>query len=183
MCSHMGVIMTKYDKYNLAALYLLFALQCLPCPAKEYHIDSQKQFDALSRTAFLAGDSILFKRGVRFNGMFAPLRNGTEEAPIRIEVYGSGEGPRINSYGKHLAGVFLQDPSYWEVNGLEIANTDGTDKACFRKEELPLTRFSKTIYSSSRDRGHGASAPTGLARHFTTISTSTFRPTSRTPTP
>ena len=123
-----GVTVTKHNKYNLTAFFLLFALLCLPCLAKEYHIDSQKQFDALSTTAFLPGDIILFKRGVQFNGMFAPSGNGTRQAPIRIDVYGYGQRPRINSHGRHIAGVFLQDPSYWEVNGLEITNTDGTDK-------------------------------------------------------
>jgi len=118
----------QYNKFNLAAFLLLLALQCLPCRAKVYHIDSQQQFDALRGTAFLAGDRILFRRGAQFDGMFAPSGIGTAEAPIRIDIYGQGERPRINSYGKHLAGVFLQDPSYWEVNGLEITNTDGTDE-------------------------------------------------------
>jgi len=122
-----GVIVTKYNKYNLAAFSLLFALQCFPCLAKEYHIDSQEQFDSLSTTVFLPGDTILFKRGVQFNGMFAPSGNGTGQAPIRIDVYGCGERPRINAHGEHIAGLFLQNPSYWEVNGLEITNTDGTD--------------------------------------------------------
>jgi hypothetical protein len=128
VCFQIGATVTKYNKYNLAAFFLLFALPCLPCPAEKYHIDSQEQFDALGTTVFLPGDAILFKRGVRFNGMFAPSGNGTEQAPIIIDAYGNGERPRINGQGKHIAGVFLQDPSYWEVNGLEITNTDGTDK-------------------------------------------------------
>ncbi len=121
------ITVTTHNKYNLAAFFLLFALPCFPCLAEEYHIDSQKQFDALSTTVFLPGDTILFKRGVQFNGMFAPCGNGTEQAPIRIDVYGYGQRPRINGHGKHLAGLFLQNQSYWEVNGLEITNTDGTD--------------------------------------------------------
>jgi len=118
----------QYNKYNLAALLLLFTLECLASLAAEHRIDSQKQFEALSGTTFLPGDSILFKRGVQFDGMFAPLGNGTGEAPIRIDVYGHGERPRINGHGRHLAGVFLKDPSYWEISGLEITNTDGTDE-------------------------------------------------------
>ena len=123
-----GVTVTKYNKYNFAAVFVVFALLWAPCLAEEYRIDSQEQFDALSTSAFLAGDTILFKRGVEFDGMFAPSGNGTERAPIRIDVYGRGERPKINSHGKHVAGVFLQDVSYWEVNGLEITNTDGTDE-------------------------------------------------------
>ncbi len=96
--------------------------------SKVYHVDSQKQFDSLKTATFLPGDTILFKRGVQFDGMFAPSGKGTARAPIKIDVYGTGERPRIDSGGKHLAGLFLKNPSYWEVNGLEITNTDGTDE-------------------------------------------------------
>jgi hypothetical protein len=65
---------------------------------------------------------------MQFNGMFAPSGKGTEQAPIKIDVYGSGKRPRIDSHGKHPAGLFLKNPSYWEVNGLEITNTDGSDE-------------------------------------------------------
>ena len=95
--------------------------------SKVYHVDSQKQFDSLKTAAFLPGDTILFKRGMQFDGMFAPSGKGTEHAPIKIDVYGAGERPRIDSGGKGPAGLFLKNPSYWEVNGLEITNTDGSD--------------------------------------------------------
>jgi len=117
----------RYCRYGFAAFLLLFALQCVPCLAREYRVDSQERFDALATTAFLPGDTILFKRGVQFDGMFAPSGKGAEQAPIRMDVYGHGERPRIDSHAKHLAGLFLRNPSYWEVNGLEITNTDGTD--------------------------------------------------------
>ncbi len=118
----------KHDNHRRAALVLLVALQSLPCLAREYHVDSQKQFDTLGTMAFLPGDAILFKRGVRFKGMFAPSGDGTKRAPIRIDVYGEGERPRIDGHGSHIAGLLLRNPSYWEVNGLEITNTDGTDR-------------------------------------------------------
>jgi hypothetical protein len=98
------------------------------CIAKVYHIDSQKKFMDLKTATFLPGDSILFKRGKQFNGMFSPLGTGTEKESIRIDVYGQGERPQINAKGQNKAGLLLQDPSFWEVNGLEITNTDGTDK-------------------------------------------------------
>jgi hypothetical protein len=69
----------------------------------------------------------LFRRGVRFDGMFAPAGKGTEKAPIRIRVYGGGERPRIDAKGEHRAGLLLRDPAFWEVDGLEITNTNGTD--------------------------------------------------------
>lgn len=96
--------------------------------SKIYHIDSQKQFDFLKTVEFIPGDTILFKRGVQFEGMFAPSGKGTKRAPIKIDVYGAGERPRIDSGGKHPAGLLLRNPAYWEVNGLEITNTDGSDE-------------------------------------------------------
>lgn len=123
-----SISLGKHDSHICAAFLLLFALQGPPCSAREYHIDSQKQFSALCTTSFLPGDIILFRRGVQFDGMFAPSGRGTEQAPIRIDAYGQGERPRINANGKHIAALLLQDPSYWEVNGLELTNTNGTDR-------------------------------------------------------
>lgn len=117
----------KYS-WSLGVLVLVCVVQGLPCFAEEYRIDSQAQFHALSTAAFLPGDVILFKRGLEFDGMFAPFGEGTEGAPIRIETYGRGRRPTIHAEGKQQAGLLLRDPSFWEVNGLEITNTDGTDE-------------------------------------------------------
>jgi len=124
----MGVTVSRHRIYSLAALFALHAVQCLSCPAAEYRIDSQKKFDALRTNTFRPGDAILFKRGAQFDGMFAPSGKGTKRAPIRIDVYGNGARPVINGHGRNIAGLFLRNPSYWEVSGLEITNTDGTDK-------------------------------------------------------
>ena len=117
----------KSRECSLVAFCLLFALQCMPSFPAEYRIDSQKDFDDFSTATFLPGDLILFKRGLRFAGMFSPSGKGTEKAPIRIEAYGQGERPLIDAMGKNKAGLLLRNPSFWEVNGLEIMNTDGTD--------------------------------------------------------
>ena len=114
-------------------------------------ISNQADFDNYKNKTFQPGDQILFKRGETFVGMFAPLGSGTEAAPIIIEPYGIGERPIIDNQGvfhnypdiaakestgqnwsafkngKISAGVFLHNASYWEVNGLEITNTDGED--------------------------------------------------------
>ncbi|MEI6891682.1 MAG: right-handed parallel beta-helix repeat-containing protein [Pontiella sp.] len=113
--------------YTLPSITLLLMLSTA-CFAKEYRIDSQKKFDAISQIEMQPGDSILLKRGMFFTGMLAPKGNGTEEAPIRIDAFGRGKRPRINAQGKQIAGVFLKNVSYWEVQGLEITNTDGSHK-------------------------------------------------------
>jgi hypothetical protein len=118
----------KPFRVGVVAFALLLAAPGFPCTAEEYRIDTQQRFDALSDSVFRPGDVIRFKRGARFRGMFSPSGKGTEQAPIRIEAYGDGERPRIDAEGKKKAGLLLRNPSYWEVRGLEITNTDGTDK-------------------------------------------------------
>jgi hypothetical protein len=114
-------------------------------------ISNQADFDKYKNETFEPGDQILFKSGETFKGMFAPSGSGTEEAPIVIGTYGTGSRPVIDNQGifhnypdiaakessgtnwsafkngKISAGVFLHNTSYWEVNGLEITNTDGQD--------------------------------------------------------
>ena len=97
------------------------------CAAAEYRIDSQTTFDSLRTKSFQPGDVIRFKRGERFNGMFSPRGSGSEKASIVINSYGEGQRPRIDAGGIHIAGLLLRNVSYWEVSGLEITNTDGTE--------------------------------------------------------
>ena len=93
----------------------------------EYRIDSQAEFDRLCRATFAPGDRILFKRGQTFNGMFSPSGCGTKQAPITLRAYGRGHRPLIHANGKHAAGLLLKNADFWEINGLEITNTNGSD--------------------------------------------------------
>lgn len=112
--------------YFLALCLLLITELCISLFADEFRIDSQKTFNELNTKLFSPGDVILFKRGVQLSGMFSPTGSGTPEAPIRIDVYGNGERPRINAEGKNKASLWLRNPRFWEINGLELTNTDGT---------------------------------------------------------
>lgn len=94
--------------------------------AEDFYIDSQAEFDRYRGHTFRPGDNILFKRGVDFKGMFSPLGSGNAEAVIAIDAYGKGAMPVIHAEGRHRAGLLLKDPSYWEVNRIEITNTDGS---------------------------------------------------------
>ena len=107
---------------------LLLTIPCSSAFAREYRIDTQMQFMDHCTATFQAGDVILFKRGAKFHGMFSPVGRGEKNAPIKIDAYGEGERPQIHADGKHIAGLLLQNPSYWEVNGLEITNTNGSDE-------------------------------------------------------
>lgn len=96
--------------------------------ARDYRVDTQTKFEFISTIELKPGDTVLLKRGLRFSGMLAPKGNGAEGAPIRVGAFGVGKPPRIDAEGRHLAGVFLKNPSYWEVHGLEITNTNGKDE-------------------------------------------------------
>ena len=113
--------------YHLAVIGLLFAAPLSMSHAATHRIASQLDFDHLKTATFQPKDLILFKRGVSFAGMFSPKGQGTREAPIRINAYGQGARPRIDAQGRKKAGLLLHNPSFWEVNGLEITNSDGTD--------------------------------------------------------
>ena len=96
--------------------------------AKDYFIDSQEKFDAINSVTLLPGDAILLKKGMVFTGMLEPKGSGDENAVVRVSTYGEGARPKIEAQGKNMAGLFLKDLSYVEVDGLEITNTDGSDK-------------------------------------------------------
>ncbi len=95
--------------------------------ARDYRVDSQRKFEAVSQIEMQPGDTILLKRGMLFTGMLSPQGNGAEGAPVRIGAFGRGARPCIQARGKAMAGVLLKNPSFWEVHGLEVTNTDGSD--------------------------------------------------------
>ncbi len=101
------------------------AVSCV-CHGREYRVDSQEEFDRISAVQMRPGDSVLLRRGVTFTGMLAPKGNGAEGQPVRVAAYGDGRRPVIQAQGQHIAGLLLKDPSYWEIEGLEITNTNGT---------------------------------------------------------
>ena len=113
--------------YSLVAVFWT-ALIVNPVAATDYRVKSQADFDKLKQATFSAGDNIFFQKGKRFKGMFAPKGMGQKGAPIRIGSIGKGKMPRIDAQGKEPAGIFLQNPSFWEVGGLEITNTNGSSK-------------------------------------------------------
>jgi hypothetical protein len=115
------------QNYTTHAVVLALLLAS-PGWAREFRIDSQAAFTALNDRQLLPGDTLLLQRGMRFAGMLSPSGTGTAEAPIRIDAYGTGARPRIDAQGVAVAGLLLKNPSFWEVNGLEITNTDGTDR-------------------------------------------------------
>jgi hypothetical protein len=69
---------------------------------------------------YMAGNSILFKRGTTCNGIFQPVGSGVSGSPIVVDAYGTGNLPILNGGSTNTEAVLLQDQSYWEINDLEI---------------------------------------------------------------
>lgn len=77
----------------------------------------------VNSTLFTAGDQILFKAGTRYTGQLEPKGSGTDQLPIVISQYGSGEKPAIDGFGQKLHTILLHNIEYWKVKNLEITNT------------------------------------------------------------
>ena len=93
-----------------------------------------KSLDKINSTVFQPGDRILLKSGSIWAGQLWPKGSGTPDAPIIMDRYGDGPLPLIvgnvamdnakdNDYYRGAA-LVLHNQEYWEVNNLEITNTD-----------------------------------------------------------
>lgn len=121
-------LMPVFMKFRVILPTVWLLLGAVACFAKDYYVDTQVKFDWLNQIEMQPGDVIYLKRGSQFTGMLAPTGSGTKETPIRISNYGDGALPRIDAKGEHIAGLLLKNVSYWQVHGLEITNTNGTDE-------------------------------------------------------
>jgi hypothetical protein len=121
---------------SLSVFIALFS--AIPSHAATYYVsaagsDSNTGFDPrsawktlekLNQTTFSPGDRILFHAGDTWNGQLAPLGSGAGGRPIVIDRYGTGALPVIHGPGTAgSSAVLLRDQSYWEINHLEVTNT------------------------------------------------------------
>ncbi len=105
---------------------------------KTVYINNQADFDTYKNSEFAPGTLILFAKGKSFNGQFAPTGSGTKESPIKITAYDPESNkifwdnidnkPIINGHGKVNSSFYLYNGQFWEINNLELTNTDGTDE-------------------------------------------------------
>lgn len=112
------------EKKHSVLMVLMLGMSCF---ATDYQVRTQAEFDAVKKRILQPGDAILLERGKQFTGMLSPTGTGTEAAPIRVGAYGAGARPQIHAGGTNEAAVRLCNPSCWEVQGLELTNTDGSD--------------------------------------------------------
>ena len=127
---------------NRGLLLALSLAAGFAAPAATYYVDSSAGSDANAGTSqaaawktltkvngktFQPGDFILFKAGGNWTGQLHPLGSGASNAPIVIDLYGTGPKPIINANGATGNGaVYLCNQEYWEINNLEIMNDAAT---------------------------------------------------------
>lgn len=88
-----------------------------------------KSLTKVNGTTFAPGDRILFKAGGSWSGQLFPKGSGASGSPIVIDMYGTGNKPKINGGGIGAA-VYLSNQEYWEINNLEITNDDDFSVDC-----------------------------------------------------
>jgi hypothetical protein len=87
-----------------------------------------QSLDRINATVFEPGDRIRLNAGGTWAGQFAPQGSGMDGAPIVIDMYGTGDKPRIDGNGV-FATVSLTNQQYWEINNLEITNDASANDA------------------------------------------------------
>ena len=81
-----------------------------------------KSIDKLNSINFNAGDSILFKSGNYWEGMFWIKGSGTDLAPIVVDAYGGSEKPVINGNGFQSC-ILIYNNDNIIINGIELYNS------------------------------------------------------------
>ena len=123
-------------KYVFVIFVLIVSTACNNSGSKTYYISSQDDFDKYSGTTFPEGSMILFATGKVFEGQFVFYGSGTAEKPNVIAAYDPDtktilrewieNKPVINGLGKVASPVFLYNGQFWEINNLEVTNTNGS---------------------------------------------------------
>jgi len=81
-----------------------------------------KSIEKLNSMQFNAGDSIYFKSGDYWEGMFWLNGSGTFTQPIVVDVYGGNNRPIINGFG-YQASILIFNDQNININGLELYNS------------------------------------------------------------
>ena len=81
-----------------------------------------KSIEKLNSMNFNAGDSIFFKSGDYWEGMFWVKGSGTSTEPIVIDVYGGNTKPIINGFG-YQSSILIFNDQHIHISGLELQNS------------------------------------------------------------
>ena len=129
-----AVRVTTLSVRNLV-LGTVLCLGSIRVQATVYHVSSSEgddghfgsigqplaSLEALNSLTLQPGDSVLFKAGDSWNGMFWPKGSGTLESPIVIDRYGEGAPPILDGDG-YQAAILLYNEDHIVLRNLELTN-------------------------------------------------------------
>ena len=81
-----------------------------------------KSIEKLNSMQFNAGDTIYFKSGDYWEGMFWLNGSGSFTNPIVVDVYGGNNRPIINGFG-YQASILIFNDQHIHINSLELYNS------------------------------------------------------------
>jgi hypothetical protein len=83
-------------------------------------------FTPVNSTTLGPGDQVLLKAGTSYTGELKPIGGGADGNPVIIDMYGTGDRPRLDGQGLVEAPLFLYNFEYIEVSNLELTNDAAT---------------------------------------------------------
>ena len=132
-------IKAGYIRSILFFSVIVFASNCIIKNDNQdltWYIQNQDDFENLSGYEFPEGSKVLFASGTAFEGQFVIKGSGSEEKPNMLGTYDpktrkitaewSEKKAVINGLGKVESAIYLYNGQHWEINNIEITNTDGT---------------------------------------------------------
>ncbi|MBR5113338.1 MAG: hypothetical protein IK097_07955 [Clostridia bacterium] len=82
-----------------------------------------KTLEKASTIRYKKGDTILLKRGCKFNGTFTGAGYGTKNLPITVSAYGKGKNP-VLTQSKDEYIMFFSDIKYWTIKNLSFRDSN-----------------------------------------------------------
>lgn len=84
--------------------------------------EAWKSLEKVNSVVFQPGDKVLFESGKTWYGQLKLKGSGTEEKPILLSGYGENGRPVINLGEAEGAGIRLENPSWWTIDGMEVTS-------------------------------------------------------------
>jgi hypothetical protein len=97
--------------------------------------EAWRSLEKANQVIYKPGDSILFKCGGNWTGIFEPGGSGTESVSIVVSAYGSGKKPVINAEGlicqaeEYSASIKLYNQEYWVFRDIHVRNNGPSEEA------------------------------------------------------
>ena len=163
-------------------LYLFFFFINIQVSANVYYVSSSlgnnqnkgltpmspfKSISELNSMIFNPGDSILFKSGEIFNGMFWVRGSGNPQNPIYIGSYGGTVKPILNGDGYQSCILVYND------DGIIIKNLELTNENT-HLDSLGNTKTISGFGGAANTWGSGKNVRFGISQELTIVKTNNF---------